>query len=848
MSFGWSGSDVFQLAQLAWKTVQNSRKACGEYDVLTREALRLHAVLQRLEQEVAKPESPINRPGEPSKEQLERVGMECEVVLGQLNKIVTAYASLSEDQRSARKIWQRVRFGNGQMADLGDLRSKLTLYTSEMMLYLNLISMSTVGRIEQRMNRDGGVLRDIKVAVEKKTAHTALCGNWEREGSVLTAYTNDDTGFWRELRRDLIKDGLPSAAIHKHKHLIKRYVKELGARGVLDDESFTEHGQQQHDSYANVGTTEEIQELPSGRNADLNVSQEHDNNADVRLSEDPAEQSLSDNPLNKIAAEDLETRSPDSYPRATISRSMKEPSHNTTDDASGQSGAEIKAPLDRNDPNTQKLACTEILFRKILPTESVPSKPDRTLSVTSRTILRRHAIKASSAAQKDALSYESSCCRYLSRSIIELQSVTNLIVTATGTCYIPDARSLCEEFGQRIDVILGCVHDQSVPPASGDSSSYPTDVEFILYFVRSAQDIIRDLSGSPPLSLLEFRESFWLEEFLGTPDNCAEISRSFSMRIRDFIMSFDRQCNFAIGNLYLASIDSLPSHNDAPDDFHDPPGHIYPDSADGVMPLNLSSPSSASAGGGESKYNVPAATESDTADEDDPPPQSPSSKEITAGASGAGNPDSSSSSRNRIHRSATSKPSLRPKHLQMRRPDPTPVDRKLPGNSIPLKSSETKNTHATPSATYRSSSELKHPPTRRSETMPVYSMRPGNPVPLKSSDQKNMKVPSGISDSSSESDSEMIEENQPPPMRRSETMPIDRMPDRARPVNRTPRRVRFENERRGPTTSKTKFYSESNSFDRLGPLLLFGAVSYGLLANRHEPSKESVRHNKAKRP
>lgn len=156
--------------------VQTSRKACGEYDGLTREALRLHAVLHRLEQEVSKPESPINRPGETSKKQLEFVAIDCEVVLKQLNKIVTAYAALSEDERSARKIWQRVRFGNGQMADLGDLRSKMILYTSEMMLYLNLVSMSTVGRIEQRMDRDGGVLRDIKVAVEKKTAHTALCG------------------------------------------------------------------------------------------------------------------------------------------------------------------------------------------------------------------------------------------------------------------------------------------------------------------------------------------------------------------------------------------------------------------------------------------------------------------------------------------------------------------------------------------------------------------------------------------------------------------------------------------------------------------------------------------------
>lgn len=67
------------------------------------------------------------------------------------------------------------------------------------------------------------------------------------------------------------------------------------------------------------------------------------------------------------------------------------------------------------------------------------------------------------------------------------------------------------------------------------------------------------------------------------------------------------------------------------------------------------------------------------------------------------------------------------------------------------------------SATYQPSPELKHPSMRRSETMPVDRMRPGNPVPLKSSNLKNMKAPSDSSDSSSESDSEMTEENHPPP-------------------------------------------------------------------------------------
>ena len=54
MSFGYSVGDAVLITQLAWKTVQNARKACGEHDELTREVLSLHVVLSRLEQEVEK--------------------------------------------------------------------------------------------------------------------------------------------------------------------------------------------------------------------------------------------------------------------------------------------------------------------------------------------------------------------------------------------------------------------------------------------------------------------------------------------------------------------------------------------------------------------------------------------------------------------------------------------------------------------------------------------------------------------------------------------------------------------------------------------------------------------------
>ena len=233
MSFGYSISDVISLTQTVWNVVQNSRRACGEHDELTREVSSLHVVLKRLEHEVAKPENPVNKPGDSYWEELEFIASGCHRVLKVLDQILKKYNALSEEERSGRKLWQKIKFGNGQMADLADYRSKIVYYTSALSLWLNMISIGTMGSVEKQMNDAGGDLKEIKEAVNGITAH--LIAKYRSEGSVLTAYPDDDKAIWKEFRRELIGDGFSSSVIGKHKHLIKAYIGELGARGLLDD-------------------------------------------------------------------------------------------------------------------------------------------------------------------------------------------------------------------------------------------------------------------------------------------------------------------------------------------------------------------------------------------------------------------------------------------------------------------------------------------------------------------------------------------------------------------------------------------------------------------------------------
>ena len=240
MSFGFSASDVVLLVQSAWTTVQNSRKACGEYADLTREITSLHVNLRRLEREIAKPESPINRPSDTCRQDLAPIIDGCGKELDVMDKILEKYNALSDEERSKGKLWKAVRFGNGELANVKDLRLKLTYYTSNLSLFLNMVSMGSMGVVEKHMYEAGGDLKEIRRAVNGITAHLMSSAN--KEGSVLTDYADDDKAVWRAFRRELVKEGFSSDVIREHKDTIQAYVIELGSRGILDNEDSKDPG------------------------------------------------------------------------------------------------------------------------------------------------------------------------------------------------------------------------------------------------------------------------------------------------------------------------------------------------------------------------------------------------------------------------------------------------------------------------------------------------------------------------------------------------------------------------------------------------------------------------------
>ena len=221
------------LTQIAYRVVQNTRKACGAHDDLAREVSGLYIVLGRVEVEVSKPDSILNKTEDNRRRELERLARHCERVLKVLEQILNKYNALSQERRSVTKLWQKVKFGNGEMLDLGKIRAELVTHTQALNLFLNLLSIGSQGKVEKYMDSHGEELREIKHALHWVTA--SMQAKSHEEKSILTTYGDDDKAIWKTFRRELIEEGFSCQLLNKHRSTIKKYVMELGERGALDE-------------------------------------------------------------------------------------------------------------------------------------------------------------------------------------------------------------------------------------------------------------------------------------------------------------------------------------------------------------------------------------------------------------------------------------------------------------------------------------------------------------------------------------------------------------------------------------------------------------------------------------
>lgn len=234
MSLGGSVRDALLLSQLAWRTIEGAKKSCGEHDELAREVMSLQKALQRVSDELANPNSPINRVEAKDRRWAELAGYvdSCGGILKVMDSVLTKYNALGDDKKGSKKLWQKIKFKNGEMKDLSEIRLKVSIHTTAITLGLNLFLLGSQGRVEKQLADQRGDLRGIRESVNWIYAKIATVS---RERSTTTSHMNDDRSLWSGLRRELVREGYSSSTIRRHKSLLKDYLVELGERGILDD-------------------------------------------------------------------------------------------------------------------------------------------------------------------------------------------------------------------------------------------------------------------------------------------------------------------------------------------------------------------------------------------------------------------------------------------------------------------------------------------------------------------------------------------------------------------------------------------------------------------------------------
>lgn len=135
------------------------------------------------------------------------------------------------------RLWDRVRFGGTEMDDLAEIRIKLLNHKTTISVFMDALQLRESGRLAVQMNEHGGHLEthggQLQTLLKKVDGIAATMG--QKAGSRMTAYDDDDEEVWRQFRRELIREGFSSGELQKHKDVLRRHIKDMNQRGLLDE-------------------------------------------------------------------------------------------------------------------------------------------------------------------------------------------------------------------------------------------------------------------------------------------------------------------------------------------------------------------------------------------------------------------------------------------------------------------------------------------------------------------------------------------------------------------------------------------------------------------------------------
>lgn len=185
MSFGFSIGDFLSLGQLTWSLYRACKSSPSSFLELSRELNSLHTILLELSDEAGSPTSLLNRRGATRKEELDSLVDNLREVLTEIDGILKRYGSLGRDQK---KVWERVGFASH---NLGELRGRLQIHVGSLQVFMQSLSVGSLGRIEVILDE---LVRDVRAG--RKERSVISCAEEEE---------NADEVAWSECKYQLME-------------------------------------------------------------------------------------------------------------------------------------------------------------------------------------------------------------------------------------------------------------------------------------------------------------------------------------------------------------------------------------------------------------------------------------------------------------------------------------------------------------------------------------------------------------------------------------------------------------------------------------------------------------------
>jgi hypothetical protein len=242
MSFGFSVRDSILLIDVARTQYNNCIAAGAEYHDLARDVKTLHSVLELLHDESLKASSPLLRGDRAFATQLAPAINGCEHILEDLQTLLAKYEGLSGNKpvNPTSKLWHKIRFGSKIQA-LGEVRGKITFYTTTIAVLLDTMQLRATGRLEDKLDATSTAMIDgfqsIKLAMVEEALKAKSGSRCQSTASLLSmsTYNEDDKEVWREFRRQLISKGFKSNQLDKHSDMLQAYLLKLVQSDVLNE-------------------------------------------------------------------------------------------------------------------------------------------------------------------------------------------------------------------------------------------------------------------------------------------------------------------------------------------------------------------------------------------------------------------------------------------------------------------------------------------------------------------------------------------------------------------------------------------------------------------------------------